>query len=132
MSQLGAPKELGDIDVLAWERSSGEIFPVECKRLLVAHSVREVVQRLEDFKGNKQEKDSLGRHLRRVDWLNKNFDAISKFTGIAKSAIRVKPLLITSEIVPMQFYEEMDFPISQVMTFQQAKKMLKISDDDSH
>jgi len=71
LTQLGASKNLGlgDLDVFAWEKKSGRIYAVECKRLLTANSVREVVQRLEDFRGNMKEKDSLGRHLRRIEWL---------------------------------------------------------------
>jgi hypothetical protein len=60
MTELGAPKGdgLGDVDVLAWSQTTGQVFSVECKRLLIALSVREVIQRLEDFRGDKKAKDS--------------------------------------------------------------------------
>lgn len=119
MSELGAPKSqgLGDIDVLAWNTTNGKIFPVECKRLLPALTVREVLQRLEDFRGDKKAKDSLGRHLRRVDWLNQNLESLTKLTGILKENIKMMPVLVTSDIVPMQFFEQMNFPSKQVVPF---------------
>jgi hypothetical protein len=127
LTQLGASKQLGlgDLDVLAWEKTSGRVYAVECKRLLTASSVREVVQRLEDFRGNKREKDSLGRHLRRVEWLNKNLDSLAKFTGIPNTEIRLSSLLVTSEIVPMQFYKEMNFPTSQVLSVDEVNGRLQ-------
>lgn len=127
VTQLGASKQLclGDVDVLSWEEKSGRVYAVECKRLLTASSVREVVQRLEDFRGDKKEMDSLGRHLRRIEWLEKYLDALAKFTGIPTGKIRLIPLLVTSEIVPMQFYEGMKFPTSQVLSFDEVTNRLK-------
>lgn len=127
MTQLGAPKKLGlgDIDVLAWQATSGKVYASECKRLLPAQSVREVVQRLEDFRGSKEEKDSLGRHTRRIEWLEANLSAVSKFVQIPQDKIRLIPLLVTSEIVPMQFYAAMNFPTSQVITHGELAENLK-------
>lgn len=117
MSALGASKNdgLGDIDVLGWDVESGMIFPVECKRLLPALTVREIIQRLEDFRGDRKAKDSLGRHLRRIDWLTQNLNSLVKFTGIEKDRIQLKPILVTSDVVPMQFFAEMNFPPDQVI-----------------
>ena len=119
MTELGAAKHagLGDIDVLAWNVATGKVFPVECKRLLTALTVREVIQRLEDFRGDRKAKDSLGRHLRRVDWLTENLQSLVKLTGIPPERIRLMPCLATSDIVPMQFFQEMDFPLNQVVPF---------------
>jgi hypothetical protein len=119
MTELGASKNdgLGDIDVLAWNAETGVVFPVECKRLLPALTVREVIQRLEDFRGDKKAKDSLGRHLRRIDWLSQNLTPLENLTGIPKDRIRLLPCLVTSDIVPMQFFQEMNFPPEQVVPF---------------
>ena len=126
LTQLGAPKKLGlgDLDVLAWKKNSKLVHAVECKRLLPATSVREIVQRLEDFGGNRKEMDSLGRHLRRIDWLRNNLASVSKFTGIPEKEIQLNPLLVTSEIMPMEFYKEMNFPTSQVVSFNELAKRI--------
>jgi hypothetical protein len=126
VARLGAPKKLGlgDVDVLAWEESSGRVYAVECKRLLAANSVREVVQRLEDFRGDKKELDSLARHLRRIEWLNQSPGALAKCTGILSERLRLIPLLVTSELMPMQFYEGMNFPTSHVLPVGELVKAL--------
>jgi hypothetical protein len=127
MARLGASKKegLGDIDVFAWDAASGRVLAIECKRLLPAVTVREVIQRLEDFRGNRQEKDSLGRHLRRVDWLTKHMEVIVKYTNIPLGKIRLIPLLVTSETVPMQFFSEMNFPTSQVVPYEELKSYMR-------
>jgi hypothetical protein len=119
MTELGAPatEGLGDIDVLAWDGTSSLVYAVECKRLLTALTAREVIQRLEDFRGDKKAKDSLARHLRRIDWLKSHSEQLSKLTGIPVRGIRLTSLLVTSEIVPMQFYTNMQFPTDQVIPF---------------
>jgi hypothetical protein len=119
MTELGASKKdgLGDIDVLAWDSASGFVFAVECKRLLIATTVREIVQRLEDFRGRREERDSLGRHLRRIDWLSNHREVLVGYTGIATAHLQLTPLLVTSDIVPMQFYSEMRFPVDQVVPY---------------
>lgn len=118
MSALGAPKAegLGDIDVLAWSPTKGRVYLIECKCLRTASSMREIVQRLEDFKGSRKEKDSLTRHLRRIEWLKKNVAALSARTGISLEKLRLVPLLVTSETVPMQFFQDMNFPAAQVVS----------------
>lgn len=130
MTRLGAGKHagLGDIDTLAWHATTGRVFAVECKRLQTALTPREVIQRLEDFRGSRQQKDSLGRHLRRCDWLSANLEAVSKFTGIASQRIWLTPLLVPSEVVPMQFFAEMHFPTDQVISFADLRAYLQTVD----
>lgn len=124
MSALGAPKKegLGDVDVLAWNSAKGKVYVVECKCLRTASNVREIVQRLEDFKGNRKEKDSLARHLRRIEWLMKNPAALLSRTRISAEQLRIVPLLVTNETVPMQFFKEMNFPVHQVVPIKELRK----------
>ncbi len=127
MSALGASKKegLGDVDVLAWDVARGRVYVVECKCLRVAATIREVVQRLEDFKGDRKEKDSLGKHLRRVDWLKKNIPQLARLTGVLENNLKLVPLLVTNETVPMQFFKEMnDFPAAQVVPIADLAKQL--------
>lgn len=127
MSALGASKKdgLGDVDVLAWDVARWRVYVVECKCLRVAATIREVVQRLEDFKGDRKEKDSLGRHLRRVDWLKKNIPQLARYTGVQENKLKIIPLLVTNETVPMQFFKEMtDFPAAQVVPLSELRRKL--------
>lgn len=124
MSALGAPKKdgLGDVDVLAWNSSNGRVYVIECKCLRTASSIREIVQRLEDFKGDRKEKDSLARHLRRIEWLRKNSAGLLSRTGISAGKLQIVPLLVTNETVPMQFFKEMNFPARQVVPLKDLRK----------
>jgi hypothetical protein len=117
MTELGAARDpnLGDIDVLAWSSATGAVFLVESKRLTPALTVREVIQRLEDFRGDEKRKDSLGKHVRRIKWVQQNPSGIQKVTRMPPTNVKFHPLLVTSESVPMQFFSEMNFPTDQVV-----------------
>jgi hypothetical protein len=117
MAELGAHKnpDLGDIDVLAWRSDSRIVFLVEAKRLTPALTVREVIQRLEEFRGDEKRNDSLGKHVRRIKWLENNLSGVEKLTGIPATKLQICSLLVTSEAVPMQFFDEMNFPTNQVV-----------------
>lgn len=126
LTELGAPTspDLGDIDVLAWEASSGVIVLIECKRLKTALTVRQVIQQLEEFRGNREEEDSLAKHQRRIEWLKKNPEPISQLTGIASTRILWAPLLVTSGRVPMSFVDAIDFSKDQVIAEQDLRSYL--------
>ena len=117
LTELGAPQnpDLGDIDVLAWDSNTGLVFLIECKRLKSALTVRQVIQQLEEFRGDQTVKDSLAKHQRRVEWLKDNPAEVSKITGISDSKIRWLPLLVTKGRVPMSFVDAIDFPKDQVV-----------------
>jgi hypothetical protein len=105
MKSLGVPEsegDFGDIDVLAWRSDLSIVFVVECKHLRDATSVRDVVDRLDEYRG--QVGDSLGKHLRRVEWLRKNPEKLSVKIADQISNYEIKPLLVTSDLVPMQFF----------------------------
>ena len=44
MTELGAPPELGDIDVLAWKMNGEVLAIIECKRLQLARTVAEIAE----------------------------------------------------------------------------------------
>lgn len=126
MTALGAPAapDLGDVDVLAWDLEAGKVFIVECKRLIEAVTVTEAVQRLEEFKGDPTEADRLTKHLRRVDWLQENPNGIGSITDIPVDRVELVPLLVTSDLVPMQFLKEVKFPAEQFVDFERLAERL--------
>jgi hypothetical protein len=129
LTELGAPRnpDLGDVDVLAWRESGIDVFITECKRLTPALSVREVIQRLEDFQGDERRRDSLGKHVTRVVWLDRNRMGVEKITSIPAAAISFRPLLVTSELMPMRFFEQMNFPMNQVVSADELTTYLRPS-----
>jgi hypothetical protein len=99
MTALGAPADrgMGDVDVLAWKRDI--VCICECKELLFARTVGEVVSQLVRFRG--QTGDDLDKHLQRVKFLRENQQELRRVTGI--DSPRIISILITSKVVPMQF-----------------------------
>jgi Holliday junction resolvase len=127
MASLEASKKdgLGDIDVLAWSRERSSVFAVECKHLQTAGTVREVVQQLAEFAGDRAERDSLGRHLRRIDWLRQHSSSLAAATGVPVELQRLCPLLVTSGIVPMQFFDNVHLPPSQVVPLSEIPQRIR-------
>ena len=126
MSAFGVPAsagDFGDVDVLAWKIDSNGVFVIECKCLRTATSVRDVVDRLEEYRGERD--DSLGKHLRRLDWLQRNPSAVSSLTGIPEATITLKGLLVTDDLVPMQFFNGAAIAPKDVVSFAQLKGLLK-------
>ena len=124
LTELGAPSEpdLGDIDVLAWDSRTAVVFLIECKRLKAALTVRQAIQQLEEFRGDREEKDSLAKHQRRIEWLKLNPSVLAQLTGIPSDRIRWVPLLVTSGRVPMSFVDAIDFPKDQVVAEPDLKR----------
>lgn len=125
MSRLGVPAaigDFGDVDVLAWKTNSSDVFIIECKYLRTAKTVRDVVDRLDEYRGERD--DSLGKHLRRLNWLKYNPATVSALTGIPTATIRFKGLLVTDDLVPMQFFNGSLISLQDVVSLNQLGKVL--------
>jgi hypothetical protein len=120
MSELGVPAhvgDFGDVDVLAWKRGCPIVFVIECKYLRTATSIRDVVDRLADYRGKSD--DSLGKHLRRLKWLQSNSTYVSALTAIPTSEIQFEGMLVTDDLVPMQFFAGSAISPRDVVSFDQ-------------
>lgn len=110
MTRLGGSAADGDVDALAWNRATGDIFVIECKRLLADKTVGEIAERLVEFGPNHVERSGrrgpTRRHLDRVAALRSRLPQLAAATGIAEGRIRIRSCLVTSAIVPMQFQRE--------------------------
>lgn len=113
MTQIGASPELGDLDVVAWHPSDPRILLIECKRLQPIQNMGEIVERLNQFKG--EAGDRLGKHLRRTRWVEENFSRVRKQLRIGDYASSVLPLLVTNAEVPMRFTQDLALPPEQVV-----------------
>jgi hypothetical protein len=126
MSALGVPTSLGDfgdVDVVAWKAGSHVAFVIECKYLRTAASVRDVVDRLDEYRGERD--DSLAKHLRRLNWLKSNPSHLCGLTGIPTTAIQSKGLLVTDSLVPMQFFSGSAISPDDVISFEQLASVFK-------
>jgi hypothetical protein len=105
MRSLGAPEELGEVDVLAWSPRKHKVFVVECKDLLFAKTEAEIAEQLNRFKGEAQ--DDLHRHLRRMEWFGQHPEVLASATGLPISRMTVADVMVTSRPVPFQFTQEL-------------------------
>lgn len=113
MSSLGAPKELGDVDVIAWRPGDRRVLLIECKRLQPAKTPGEIGQLLRQFRG--QERDRLGRHLRRLEWIHDNQRVFTGWLGYEEGEPVLVPMLVTNRLVPMRFLTNMPLTPEQVL-----------------
>lgn len=106
MTRLGGDKAMGDVDVMAWSPGTGEVWAIECKRLLIDRTVGEIGERLADYTtpGKRNGKRTLiQKHLDRLDRLREHPDALARFVGLPSAEMVVKAALVTDALVPMQF-----------------------------
>ncbi len=101
MASIGAPVELGDLDVVAWRDGDDRVLLIECKRLQPARTVGEIADLLREFKG--EGKDRLGRHMDRVAWVGAQIAALSSRLGFVAAGRHVVPALVTNRQVPMAY-----------------------------
>lgn len=100
MTELGASSEFGDIDVLAW-KTRGEILLIECKRVQLARTVAEIAEICRRFRG--EAKDSLDKHVRRVEWVKQHIQSIERVVGFRPKPDQIDGRLVTNTHVPMMY-----------------------------
>lgn len=98
-------KNYGDIDVLAWNESTGRTLVMECKDLNFSKTPGEVADQLTEFLGERGEgnrRDSLGKHLDRFDLLSHHKERVGKFIGSTASP-KLESHLVFRHPVPMVY-----------------------------
>lgn len=82
--RIGAPEDLGDVDVLFAAHDSHTIWAVECKALASARTPHELASELMDLIGLPGKRGLVEKHQRRLAWLADHLDELSselKLTG---------------------------------------------------
>ena len=100
MTELGAPAELGDVDVLAWKPNE-EIQVVECKRLQLARTFGEIAEICRRYRG--EAKDELHKHIKRITWIRANPAGLQPIVGFLPNPDRIDDRLVTNTHVPMTY-----------------------------
>ena len=98
-------RDYGDIDVLAWNTSSGRILVMECKDLQFHKSIGEVAEQLSDFRGEVRadgKPDHLKRHLDRLEILAAHLTTVSRALGMTAD-VQLEGHLVFKNPVPMKF-----------------------------
>ena len=111
MTELGAPAELGDVDVLAWN-SVGDVQLIECKRLQLPRTVAEVGELCRRFRGDA--KDQLDKHVRRVEWIKARLACLESVIGFVPDPDRVDVRLVTDTHVPMTYVKSLPIDADKI------------------
>jgi hypothetical protein len=110
MSQLGAPKALGEIDVIAFDSKNAVVWVIECKNLREARTIKEIAEQLGKCTGRDDVRgDIVYKHLRRMEWLKGNIGALTKLLKL-NGIVTLKDRIVSSRIVPMRFRERSIYP----------------------
>lgn len=115
-------QDLGDVDVLAWCPTIGLVIAAECKSLHFAKTMGEVTEQLFRFRGQTDKNgkpDELGKHLRRIEWLEKNLGKVAHFLQLGDMAITLQGNLIFSNEVPMRYVGNLPINNSQILTLEE-------------
>ena len=124
MSSLGAPKRLGDIDVLAWRPEGTELYVIECKSLIPRGTTYELVEELRAFRGKAN--DRLGKHLSRVEWLRDNRELLATARADIPGHARIVPMFVTNRDVPMRYRDDLPFPPERFQTVEELAKTMSV------
>jgi hypothetical protein len=98
-------KNLGDIDVLAWNPESGRVLLIECKDPKFNKTLGEIAEQLADFQGDLRpdgRPDDLLKHLNRIAAIQGNLAELQKFLGVATLNVPEGHVVFRNP-VPMQF-----------------------------
>ena len=106
LTKLGGNAALGDIDVLAWRKSSDLVYAVECKSLRFDRTFGEIGERLSEYVVGMVggSRTDLQKHLDRISYLKSNPEQVAKFTGIPVGRLQLRSALVTEKLVAMQFF----------------------------
>jgi hypothetical protein len=115
-------KDLGDIDVLAWDKKKSKIYILECKNLHFAKTLGEIAEQLNRFRGvidKKGKPDELAKHLRRVQWAESNTETLSKYTGLPFERSSIEHFIVFSNQVPMKYFDNLPIEKDRILEISQ-------------
>lgn len=120
MTFYGAPKNpnLGDLDILAWHPNRSDILAIECKNLVQPKNLADVVSALREFSGSSDDsKDSLSKHLRRMEWLRTNWEIVQKNAKSDHKAEALKSILLFNAPSPVGLGNSTALEVSRTEVF---------------
>lgn len=125
MTAIGAPVELGDLDVVAWRADDERLLLIECKRLQPARTIGEIAELLKNFRGDIG--DRLGKHLARCAWVEENPSAIRRVLSMPPTVCVVDPYLVTNRNVPMRYLADLALAPDRVVQLEALAARLGIA-----
>lgn len=125
MKQLGAPKRLGEIDVLAVSPDGNHWVVIECKWFGAVRTAREVANWMQNYHGTGG--DKLDHHLQRYAWICEARELVAQRLQIAVPA-QITGRIVTTRPAPLTFTEGLPEPAT-VWTRRQVLPALELLTD---
>jgi hypothetical protein len=123
MTELGASRALGDIDVLAACRKTRTLLVVECKRLRIARTIGEIGEQLKRFRS--EVTGYFERHKKRCDFVTAHLVAVSKALGTDVSGFQLRGILVTDATVPLQYMRDLPLEPDNIIPFRLLNQALR-------
>lgn len=123
MTMVGAKdkkNDLGDIDVVAFDKTGNFLFIIECKNLEKAKTPREMGRQIKRFlKGSER---WLSRHIARYKWVIDNKTNVIKQLKMGNANTKIVPILLVNDIVPLKFMINLNYPTENIITMSQLEE----------
>ncbi|WP_051390896.1 hypothetical protein [Paraburkholderia mimosarum] len=117
---MGFERDFGDVDVLAYKPEVNRCLIIECKDLQFKKTYGEIAEQLSDYKGTTssdgKKRDSLRKHLDRVELLRTHSDRLARFLGTNTIPV-IESHLMFSHPVPMMFASHLAGDLAIVHAF---------------
>jgi len=123
MPTLGAPQELGDIDVLLLS-NNGRLIAIECKNLQMAKTISEVADVLNRFKGHGED-DELLKHLKRIEWVSENLNQVKERVAFKGEVSSFEHYLLTNTEMPMQYTSGLPIDTGLIKSYKDIKEIIE-------
>lgn len=101
----GFERDFGDVDVVAWEPSSGKVVLMECKDLKYKKTTGEIAEQISDFRGefdSRGKPDLLRKHLDRVALIQQHEAELAQFVDMHR-IVQIEHMLVFRNPVPMRY-----------------------------
>jgi hypothetical protein len=115
-----ADKNLGDCDIIAYDKENNFVYNIECKRTEAARNIHEMKKEMDAYLGRAGQKKKITKHVERDKWLQTNLEKVQAFVE-AVDQPEVKSLILTSELIPTRYLRSEEIPIT-VLSFQELKR----------
>jgi len=117
---LKANKDYGDCDIFAFDSNSKIVYNIECKRTESARNIHQMKKEIDAYLGRNGQRKKVAKHVERDNWLKDNLEKVKTFIG-SENAIKVKSLILTSDLLPTRYLRKEEIPLP-IISFHELKR----------
>jgi hypothetical protein len=108
-------KNLGDIDILAVDKTTKTIYSIECKNTVGARAIHEMKSEMDNYLGRDGSPGMIEKHVIRDKWLKENVEQLRRFVKLNdEDKINIKSLVLTSKDIPTIYLASGRLPLPMI------------------